>query len=117
MKLQLKVQDCSAHDPIETWQPDDPAHVDYQPCIHISSANEEVAHLFYVNVPSEAVARNRDAATLSRRKKIVVKRYSWDAVKYEINEIPHQINEPTWDEATHKLSQCFEWEFGNYKHA
>ena len=117
MRLQLKAQDCFDHDPIETWQPADPAYVDYQLCLHIGSANQQGADLFYVNILSEAAACELDPADLARRKRIVVKNYSWGAIRLAVEDILHQINEPTWNEAAHKLSQCFDWEFENYKPA
>ena len=115
MNPQLKAQDCFDHDPIEAWQPADPVHVDYQLCLHIGPADKQGADLFYVNILSEVSASELDAAELARRKKIVVKDYSWNAVKHAIDDILHQINEPTWNQAALKLSQCFDWEFENYK--
>ena len=50
MKAQLKGQDCTGHDPIEKWRPEDPAEVDYWLCLHIGPKWRKGADLFYVNV-------------------------------------------------------------------
>ena len=113
----LKAQDCFDHDPIEAWQPDDPTYVDYQLCLHIGPADQKGADLFYVNVLSEGAASRLGARELASRKKIVVENYSWGAVMHAVDDILLQINEPDWNQAAQKLSQCFDWEFDNYKPA
>ena len=115
MKPQLKAQDCTDHDPIEVWQPADPAHVDYWLCLRIGPDEQQGADLFYVNVLSEAAARQLDAGELAQRKKIVVRDYSWSTVVRAVDDILRQINGASWSEVAQKLSQKFDWEFENYR--
>ncbi len=110
----LKAYDCSDHDPIQTWKPADPGHVDYYLCLHIGLPDQKGADLFYVNVLSAAAADCLDARELEARKKIIVKNYSWDAVMHAVEDILVQIDEPNWHRAAQKLNQHFEWEFENY---
>lgn len=115
MKPQLKAQDCTDHDPIETWQPADHTLVDYWLCLHIGLDEQQGADLFYVNVLSEAAASELDAGELARRKKIVVRDYSWNTVMHEVDEILRQVEGASWNEIAQKLSQKFDWEFENYR--
>lgn len=66
MKPQLKAQDCTDHDPIEAWQPADPAQVNYWLCLHIGPADQRGAELFYVNGLSGPAARQLDAGEPAR---------------------------------------------------
>ena len=115
MKPQLKAQDCTDHDPIETWQPADSAHVDYWLCLHIGPADQQGAEMFYVNVLSEAAARQLDAGELEKRKKIVLRDYSWSAVMRAVDDILRQVEGSSWSEVAQTLSQKFDWEFENYR--
>jgi hypothetical protein len=115
MKPQLKAQDCTDHDPIETWQPADPTQVDYWLCLHIGPDGQQGAEMFCVNVLSEAAARQLDAGELAQRKKIVVRDYSWSAVIRAVDDILQQIEGASWSEVAQKLSQTFDWEFENYR--
>jgi hypothetical protein len=71
--------------------------------------------MFYVNVLSEAAARQLDAGELARRKKIVVEDYSWSAVMRAVDDILHEVEGISWNEIAQKLSQKFDWEFDNYR--
>ena len=72
--------------------------------------------MFYVNILSEEAASRLSTRELASRKKIVVNKYSWDAVMRAIDDILLQINEPDWNQAAQKkLNQCFDWEFDDYK--
>lgn len=115
MKPKLKAQDCLDHDPIEKWQPADPTNVDYQLCLHIGPDGEPGADLFYVNVLSEAAARETPAALLARRKHIIIYPYSWSAVVCAVDSILQQIDGGDWDEVARKLAKKFAWEFDNYQ--
>ena len=114
MKPQLKAQDCTDHDPIEEYHPDDPASVDYWLCLHIGPADGRGADMFYVNILSEAAAYELDADALARRKKIVLAEYSWDAVMHAVDQILCEVDGPSWHEIARQLSQRFAWEFENY---
>lgn len=115
MKPVLKAQDCTDHDPIESWCPDNPASVDYWLCLHIGPAEEKGADLFYVNVLSELAARTLPGKELARRKKIVVGPYSWTAVMSAVDEILRASEGPDWARITEKLRTKFDWEFDNYR--
>lgn len=115
MKPQLKAQDCTELDPIESWQLADPAQVDYWLCLHIGPAGQKGAELFYVNVLSEAGARQLDAGELEKRKKIVLRDYSWSAVMRAVDDILRQVEGSSWSEVAQALSQKFDWEFENYR--
>ena len=115
MNPELKAQDCADHDPIEAWQPANPADIDYWLCLHIGVAGEPGADLFYVNVLSETAATLVDADELALRKKIVIQDYSWSAVVDAIQEILQQSNGASWGEIAVKLSRRFDWEFENYR--
>ena len=115
MKPQLKAQDCTDHDPIEAWLPADPAHVDYWLCLHIGPAGQQREEMFYVNVLSEAAACQLDAGELEKRKKIVLKDYSWSAVMRAVDDILRQVEGSSWSEVAQTLSQKFDSEFENYR--
>ena len=115
MKPQLKAQDCTDHDPIESWLPADSTQLDYWLCLHIGPAGQQGAEMFYVNVLSEAAARQLDAGELARRKKIVVEDYSWSAVMRAVDDILREVEGTSWNEIAQKLSQKFDWEFDNYR--
>ena len=115
MKPQLRAHDCTDHDPIEAWQPADPAHVDYWLCLHIGPAGQQGAELFYVNILSEVAARQLDTGEFAKRRKIVLKDYSWSAVMHAIDDILRQVEGSSWSEITRKLNQKFDWEFENYR--
>ncbi len=115
MKPELKAQDCTDHDPIETWQPTSATDVDYTLCLHIGSADTQGADLFYVNVLSEAAACQLSNDYLAKRKKIIVKDYSWSEVMRAVDEIINQIDGSDWNEIAKKLNQRFDWEFENYR--
>ncbi len=117
MKPELKAQDCTDHDPIEEWQPAAAMDVDYWLCLHVGPAGQTGAELFYVNVLSEAAARQLGEGELARRKKIVVKDYSWSAVMRAVHAILDQIDGTDWKEIAQKLSKKFDWEFENYRSA
>src|SRR5207249_1355541 len=110
MKPLLKAQDCSDHDPIESWRPEDPAVVDYWLCLHIGPAEEEGADLFYVNVLSELAARTLSEEELTRRKKIVVQQYSWPAVMSALDQILRSSGGSDWVAIAEKLRTKFDWE-------
>ena len=115
MKPQLKAQDCTDHAPIETWQPADPAHVDYWLCLHIGPDEQQGADVFCVNVLSEAAARELDAGELVLRKKIVLEDYSWSAVMRAVDDILRRIDGSSWSDVAEKLSREFEWELEKYR--
>lgn len=115
MKPQLKAQDCFDHDPIESWGPGDDAQVDYRLCLHIGADEQRGADLFYVNVLTEAAARQLDDDGLARRKKIIVSECSWTTVIGEVDKILQQIEGASWSEIAQKLNQKFDWEFENYR--
>jgi len=115
MKPLLKGQDCTDHDPIESWCPEDPGLVDYWLCLHIGPAEEEGADLFYVNVLSELATRRLPEEELARRKKIVVGRYSWPAVMSAVDEILRASEGSDWAMITGKLRAKFDCEFENYR--
>lgn len=115
MKPQLKAQDCIDHDPIEAWQPAASTQVDYWLCLHIGPADQQGADMFYVNVLSEATARQLNAGELEMRKKIVLEEYSWSAVMRAVDDILRPVEGASWTEIAQKLSQKFDWEFENYR--
>jgi Immunity protein 8 len=115
MKPQLKAQDCFDHDPIEAWQPVNEESVDYWLCLHIGPPGNQGADMFYVNVLSEAAARHLDASVLAKRKKIVLKDYSWSAVMRAVDDILRQVQGSCWSEVAQTLSLTFDWEFENYQ--
>lgn len=111
----LKSQDCTDHDPIESWRPEDPAVVDYWLCLHIGPAEEKGADLFYVNVLSELAAHALSEEELARRKKIVIQQYSWPAVMSAVDQILRSSEGSDWTGITQKLRVRFDWEFENYR--
>jgi hypothetical protein len=115
MKPLLKAQDCLDHDPIESWQPKDSAEVDYWLCLHIGPADENGAEMFYVNVLSELAAGRLSEDELTRRKKIIIKEYSWAAVKDAVGKILCSVDGPNWTVIATKLSDSFDWEFHNFR--
>jgi hypothetical protein len=71
--------------------------------------------MFYVNVLSEAAARQLGAGELKTRKKIFLRDYSWSAVMRAVDDILRQVEGSSWSEIAQTLSQKFDWEFENYR--
>jgi hypothetical protein len=68
-----------------------------------------------VNVLSELVARTLPEEELARRKKIVVRKYSWPAVMSAVDQVLRAAEGSDWATIAEKLRTKFDWEFENYR--
>ena len=115
MKPLRKSQDCTDHDPIESWRPKAQETVDYWLALHIGPADGVGTELFYVNVLSRSAASLLPSDDLLRRKALIVEEYSWTAVMAAVSEILQQVEGPDWHSIAMALSARFYWEFENYQ--
>ncbi|WP_221033311.1 Imm8 family immunity protein [Actomonas aquatica] len=111
----LKAFDCTDHDPIDQWRPEDPDFVDYWLCLHIGPDEEDGADFFYVNVITEYSLRSLAGADAVERKKIVLKSYSWSRVIGAVEEILSSVEGHDWSAISSELNRHFAWEFENYQ--
>lgn len=115
MKLQkpeIKDWDCSDHDPIEDWQPIDPAWVEYWCNIAIGIEGEDRADNFQVHVVPEKMLPQ----ILDKKYILVLPYYEgWDQVLQALNTKISNINELNWAGMSEKLSEMFLWEYKDYK--
>ncbi len=113
MKPRLKAQDCTDHDPIESWRPEDPAAVDYWLCLHIGPAEEEGADVFHVNVLSEVAACALPEDELMRRRRSLFRGILGPRLCRQL--MTSASEGVDWSTIAEKLRTKFDWEFEDYR--
>ena len=110
MKPIIVRYDCTDHDPIETWIPDDPFNVDFWMNFTIGP-DMKGGDNFQVRVttPNNLHGRNAD------KHAIVLAEYSWASVLEVIEKLLEDIRGDDWAEVSAQLSQLMFWEYENYK--
>jgi hypothetical protein len=108
LQPELKGFDCFDFDPIDQWVPSDPVDVCYPLCLHIGTAGQEGADLFYVQVTTPKVMHRNPGPP---RHQLVVNPYSWAKVLGQVDDILQRTRGATWEECARQLCQFFRWEF------
>jgi hypothetical protein len=111
-KPEIKSWDCTDHDPIEEWQPDDPSLVEYWCNIAIGIEGEEGTDNFQIHVVTEKMLPQ-----INDKNYIIVLPYyeGWNQVLSTLNSKLEGINELNWAGMSEKLSKMFYWEYEGYQ--
>jgi hypothetical protein len=102
--------DCSDHDPIELWQPVDPADVDFWMNFTIGP-DRSGGDNFQVRVVTPNNLRGANAD----RHAIIILYYEWPAVLQEVEKILDACQGNDWREISETLAKHMYWEYENYK--
>ena len=111
MKLRKPVirgWDCTDHDPIEDWVPDDPALVEYWCNVAIGIEGENGANNFQVHVVTEEML-----SQIENKNFLIVLPYyeGWSQVLDAINVRLDEIRELNWAGMQEPLSKMFLHEY------
>jgi len=102
--------DCSDHDPIDGWIPDDAFDVDF-------SMNFTIGHdskggdNFQVRIVTPNNLHGKDSANHA----IVLSQYSWPEVIAAVEVILEQCHGLNWAAISESLSQHMHWEYDSYQ--
>jgi len=115
MKLKtpiIKSWDCTDHDPIDEWVPDDPSMVEFWCNVAIGIEGEKGADNFEVHVVTEAMLPQ-----IEEKKYLLVVPYyeGWNQIIEALNTKIKEINELNWLAMSDKLSKMFHWEYEGYR--
>jgi hypothetical protein len=105
--------DCVDHDPIETWVPEDAAHVDFWMNFTIgedvSAGDNFLAHI----VTHGALKHLRGPE--NQKSLVVLGEYSWPAVLQAVDAILEQCRAHDWSGMTDRLRRHLSWEYEGMK--
>ena len=109
---EIKSWDCSDHDPIEDWVPDDPADVEFWCNLAIGLEEGTGADNFQVHVATQkALSR-----ILDKRKVVVIPYYEgWGKTLEIFRSIVSDCEDIDWLRVSEHLSTHFFWEYGDMK--
>jgi hypothetical protein len=115
LRPELKHWDCSDHDPIEAWVPDD-AEVVYWLTLAIGPPESEAADNFQVCVATLAGLKSAAGRVAKPRgpsspEAIVLQRYSWTGVMAAVRARLEECEARDWLEVQEKLRSRFYWEY------
>lgn len=102
--------DCTDHDPIDKWVPDDISDVDFWMNFTIGLDSERGDN-FQVRV----VTPNNLHGKNSVKHAIVLNEYSWSKVLAVVESMLEQCQDIDWVSISERLSKLMHWEFENYK--
>ncbi len=102
--------DCTDHDPIDSWIPDDVYDVDFWVNFTIGH-DQRGGDNFQVRV----VTPNNLHGPEAGRYAIVLSEYSWNSVLEHVGSILRECHGSDWAEVSGKLAKHMYWEFDNYK--
>lgn len=109
MKPIIISYDCTDHDPIDKWVPDNVFDVDFWMNFTIGS-DSKGGDNFQVRVATPNNLRGNNAAYHA----IILNEYVWPKVLSAVEAILGQCQDPNWEDITRQLSQLMYWEFENY---
>jgi hypothetical protein len=110
MKPIIISYDCTDHDPIEQWVPNDPFDVDIWINFTIGP-NSKSGDNFLARVITSNNLHGKD----SDKYAVILTEYSWANVIYEINRFLEMCSGNNWLEISEKLSKFMHWEYQDYK--
>ncbi|MFL1467591.1 Imm8 family immunity protein [Marinobacter sp. HN1S83] len=110
MKPVILSYDCSDHDPIDQWAPNDVYDVDFWMNFTIGP-DHEGGDNFQVHIVTPNNLHGRNAT----KHAIVLNEFSWPAVLAEVKAILAQCEGPSWSEISEKLSGYMAWEYEGYR--
>lgn len=110
MKPVIISYDCTDHDPIDEWVPEDAYDVDFWMNFTIGP-DIKGGDNFLVRV----VTPNNLHGKNSAKHAIVLNEYTWAIVLAEVDAILEHCQGISWTGISAQLSQYFQWEYDNYK--
>lgn len=110
----IKSFDCTDHDPISAWVPDDPADVDFGMNFSIGLPDETGADNFQVHVVTHEALKHLRGAE-NRKYLLVLHEYSWPAVLAAVDAVLEECRGYDWSDMAEKLRLHFFWEYEGYK--
>ena len=110
MKPIILSYDCTDHDPIDKWNPNDTFDVDIWMNFTIGP-DIKGGDNFQVRIvtPNNLQGKNSD------KHAIVLNEYSWLSVLNAVENMLKKCQGSDWNEISDKLSQLMYWEFDNYQ--
>ncbi len=110
MKPIIISYDCTDHDPIDKWVPDDAFDVDFWMNFTIGP-DSEGGDNFQVRIVTPNNLHGKDSA----KHAIILNEYSWPQVIVEVESILEQCLGINWAGVSEQLSQFMYWEYENYQ--
>lgn len=110
MKAVIVSYDCTDHDPINKWVPQDPLNVDFWMNFTIGP-DKTAGDNFQVRV----ITQKNVSAIKNIEHHIVLASYSWPSVMESVEFILENNQGHDWSEIANKLSKVMYWEFDNYQ--
>lgn len=102
--------DCTDHDPIDLWEPENPLDVDFWMNFTIGY-DKKGGDNFQLHVITPNNLQGPDSAKYA----IVLNNYKWESVLAEVNKILGLCHGSDWEEVSAKLAKYMSWEFENYQ--
>lgn len=110
MKAIINSYHCLEHDPIEDWQPENPADINVSINFTIGlEATSRDNFLLHVITPSQQVG------SLPTKYTLVIDYFKIQIILTSVQDMLEQCQGNSWEDITQKLSQFMQWEFENYK--
>ncbi|WP_370979716.1 Imm8 family immunity protein [Agaribacterium sp. ZY112] len=110
MKPIILSYDCSDHDPIDEWVPDDVFDVDFW--INFTIGLDEKGG---DNFQARVVTPNNLHGKNSEKHAIILVEYSWVEVIAAVEAMLEQCQGISWIGISEELSQLMYWEYDNYQ--
>jgi hypothetical protein len=110
MKAIIVNYDCTDHDPIDEWVPENDRDVDFWMNFTIG-LDKSSGDNFQVRIISPIKLRNKT----SKKFTIVIEKYSWISVLSAVEKILEQCQGSDWLDISEQLSQFMYWEFEDYR--
>jgi hypothetical protein len=117
----LESSDVGA-DPLEDYEPPEPAHFSLVLAAHIGADDGPGQDLFYVTVCSpswlaeEAEAQNEHGKGFRfLRHHLLVNRWNLELVHRAVEDLCRNTSGQDWSEVANKLSRYFAWEYEDYR--
>lgn len=110
MKPVIISYDCTDHDPIDKWLPDDLYDVDIWVNFTIGP-DFKGGDNFQVRIVTPNNLRGKDSA----KHAIILNEYSWSKVLDAVEAMLEQCQDISWIGISEQLSQLMYWEYDNYQ--
>jgi hypothetical protein len=110
MKPIIISYDCSDHDPIDKWTPDDPFDVDIW--VNFTIGTDKMGgdnFLVRIVTPNNLHGKNSDKWA------IVIVEYSWENILAKINRLLEESSGDDWADISRNLSSRMHWEYQDYR--
>ena len=108
---EIKSFDCTDHDPIDAWVPEEPAFVDFWCTIAVGPKDEVGSNYFQVHV----VTQQALSQVADKKHMLVIPYYeNWNQVIELLNEKMELCKDVSWAGFTEQFSKLFAWEYEGY---